>query len=69
MENASTIIFRLRRGTFLHTVDSVSLAQQQPHEKLVGMLRTMCKARRFEERADELHSHGLVHGPMNRSAF
>jgi acetoin:2,6-dichlorophenolindophenol oxidoreductase subunit alpha len=67
MENASTAVPPTGGGTFLRTVDSASMAQQLPHEKLVWMLRKMCETRHFEEKAEELYTRGLVHGTMHLS--
>lgn len=44
-----------------------SLVKSLPLEKLTWMLQKMCETRYFEEKAEDLYTHGLVHGTMHLS--
>jgi TPP-dependent pyruvate/acetoin dehydrogenase alpha subunit len=46
---------------------SQNLLKELPYEKLVWMLQRMCEIRYFEEKAEDLYVHGLVHGTMHLS--
>jgi acetoin:2,6-dichlorophenolindophenol oxidoreductase subunit alpha len=49
------------------TSGSHRLLKELPHEKLAWMLQRMCEIRYFEEKAEDLYMHGLVHGTMHLS--
>jgi TPP-dependent pyruvate/acetoin dehydrogenase alpha subunit len=47
--------------------NSQHLLNELPREKLAWMLQRMCEIRYFEEKAEDLYVHGLVHGTMHLS--
>ncbi|HET9910905.1 MAG TPA: thiamine pyrophosphate-dependent enzyme, partial [Anaerolineales bacterium] len=49
------------------TSSSNRLLHELPCEKLAWMLQRMCEIRYFEEKAEDLYIHGLVHGTMHLS--
>jgi TPP-dependent pyruvate/acetoin dehydrogenase alpha subunit len=48
-------------------INNQRLLKELPREKLTWMLQRMCEIRYFEEKAEDLYVHGLVHGTMHLS--
>src|SRR5512147_1611155 len=66
MENAMTVPASTKAKK-VSTSSGNRLLYELPREKLAWMLQRMCEIRYFEEKAEELYIHGLVHGTMHLS--